>query len=139
MVKLFSVLVTQSCLTLFCDLTRFLCPWNYPGKNIGVCSHSLLQKIFLTQGSYPSLLHCRKILWHLSIPNLAVVGTYSVVHSRKYSCVVSPSITSLKYTQHHCKNKKHKWRGLSISILSTELSILCFESRTFSEWFGKNK
>ena len=32
----------------------------------GVGSHSLLQGIFLTQGSDPRLLHCRHILYHLS-------------------------------------------------------------------------
>ena len=42
--------------------TRLLCPWNSPGKNMGVGSHFLLQGIFLTQGSNPSLLHCRWIL-----------------------------------------------------------------------------
>ena len=36
--------------------TRLLCPWNSLGKNIGVHCHSLLQGIFLTQGSNPSLL-----------------------------------------------------------------------------------
>ena len=41
-------------------------PWNSPGKNTGVVSHSLLQGIFLTQGLNPSLLHCRQILYHLS-------------------------------------------------------------------------
>ena len=45
---------------------RLLCPWNSPGKNIGVDCHSLLQGIFLTQGSNLSLLHCRRILYHLS-------------------------------------------------------------------------
>ena len=30
--------------------TRLLCPWNFPGKNTGVASCSLLQGIFLTQG-----------------------------------------------------------------------------------------
>ena len=34
-----------------------LCPWNFPGKSIGVGSHFLLQVIFLTQGSNPGLLH----------------------------------------------------------------------------------
>ena len=29
--------------------TRLLCPWNYPGKNVGMGRHSLLQGIFLTQ------------------------------------------------------------------------------------------
>jgi len=42
------------------------CPWNSPGKNTGVVSHSLLQGIFLTQGSNPGLPHCRQVLYHLS-------------------------------------------------------------------------
>ena len=46
--------------------TSLLCPWNSPGKNTGVGSHSLLQGIFLTQGSNSGLLHCRQILYHLS-------------------------------------------------------------------------
>ena len=37
-----------------------------PGKNSGVGCHALLQGIFPTQGSNPSLLHCRWILYHLS-------------------------------------------------------------------------
>ena len=48
------------------QLTRLLCPWDSPGKNTGVGCHSLLQRVFLTQGSNPSLLHCRHILYHLS-------------------------------------------------------------------------
>ena len=46
--------------------TRLLCPWHSPGKNIGMCSHSLLQEVFLTHGLNPSFLHCRQILYHLS-------------------------------------------------------------------------
>ena len=41
-------------------------PWNSPGQNTGVGSLSLLQGVFLTQGSNPGLLHCRWILYHLS-------------------------------------------------------------------------
>ena len=55
--------VAQSCPTL-CN--SMVCPWNLPGKNTGVGCHSPLQGIFLTQGSKPSLLHCRQILYHLS-------------------------------------------------------------------------
>ena len=33
-----------------------LCPWNFPGKDIGMGGHSLLQGIFLTQGSNRRLL-----------------------------------------------------------------------------------
>ena len=41
-------------------------PWNSPGRNTGVGGCSLLQEIFLTQGSNQSLLHCRQILYQLS-------------------------------------------------------------------------
>ena len=41
-------------------------PWNSPGQNSGVCSLSLLQGIFPTQGSNPGLPHCRQILYQLS-------------------------------------------------------------------------
>ena len=51
-----------------CSLRRHgLCsPWNSPGQNTGVGSHSLLQGIFLTQGLNPGLPHCRRILYQLS-------------------------------------------------------------------------
>ena len=38
-------------------------PWNFPGQNTGEGSHSPLQGIFPTQGSTPSLPHCRQILY----------------------------------------------------------------------------
>ena len=63
------VLVTQSCTTLATPCTvahRFLCPWNSSSKNTEVDRHTLLQGIFLTQRSNPSLLHCSQILYHLS-------------------------------------------------------------------------
>ena len=46
------------------QLARLLCPWDAPGKNTGVGSYSL-QEIFHTWGLNLSLLHCRKILYHL--------------------------------------------------------------------------
>ena len=41
-------------------------PWNSPGQNTGVGSHSFLQGIFPAQGLNPGLLYCRQILYHLS-------------------------------------------------------------------------
>ena len=41
-------------------------PWNSPGKDTGMGNPFLLQGIFPTQGSNPGLLHCRRILYHLS-------------------------------------------------------------------------
>ena len=46
---------------------RLLCPWNSPGKNTRVGSHSVLQGIFPTQRLNPGFLHCRQILYHLSL------------------------------------------------------------------------
>ena len=41
---------------------KFLCPSDFPGKNTGVGCLTLLQGIFPTQGSNPSVLHCRQTL-----------------------------------------------------------------------------
>ena len=72
----------QSCPTLCNPMdcsppVRLLCPWDSPGKNTGVGGHSLLQGIFLTQGSNPGLLHCRQILDHLSHQGRQVNLEYS--------------------------------------------------------------
>ena len=45
---------------------RLYSPWNSPGQNTGVGSHSLLQGIFKTQVLNPGPLHCRWILYQLS-------------------------------------------------------------------------
>ena len=69
-----NVLLFQSCLvTKLCPTpwqpqglqpTRLLCPWDFPDKNTGVGCHSLLQGIFLSQGSNLCLL-----LWQVgSLP-----------------------------------------------------------------------
>ena len=42
---------------------RLLCPWNSPSRSTGVGGHFLLREIFPTQGSIPSLRHCRWILY----------------------------------------------------------------------------
>ena len=41
-------------------------PWNFPDKNTGVDSCSLLLGTFPTQGPNPGLPHCRPILYQLS-------------------------------------------------------------------------
>ena len=46
--------------------TRLFCPWDSPGKNTGVDCHTLLQGIFLTQGSSQHLLHFLHYMWILN-------------------------------------------------------------------------
>ena len=43
---------------------RFLCPWDFTGKNTWVGCHFLLQEVFQTQGSNLNLLYSRRILYH---------------------------------------------------------------------------
>ena len=63
--------IAQSCPTLCnrmdCSLPGFSHPWGFPGESTGVGFHFLLQGIFLTQGSIPGLLHCRQMLYPLSL------------------------------------------------------------------------
>ena len=47
-------------------LSKFLCPWDFPGNSTGVDCHFLFQRIFPTQGSNPGLSHCRQTLYCLS-------------------------------------------------------------------------
>ena len=61
-----SVVSMTLCNPMDCSPSRLLYPWNPPGKNTGVGSHSLLQGIFPTQGLNLGLLCCRQILYHLS-------------------------------------------------------------------------
>ena len=52
--------------------SRFLCPWDSPGKNTGMGCHALLRGIFLTQGSNPHLLHL--LHWQTGSLSLAPPG-----------------------------------------------------------------
>ena len=60
-VYLIHVAVIQSSVMSDCfqphglSLSRLPCPWDFPGKNTGLGCHFLLQGIFSTQGSNPSL------------------------------------------------------------------------------------
>ena len=73
-------LVTQSCPTLYdpmdCSPLGSSVHWDSPGKNTGMSYHALLQGIFPTQGSNPSLPHYRQIFYRLSHQG-----------SQKHSCI----------------------------------------------------
>ena len=64
--SLFELLGKPKSKHLGCQISGLLCPWDSPGKNTGVGSHSLLQGIFPNQELNPGLLHYRWILYHLS-------------------------------------------------------------------------
>ena len=89
-------------------------------------SLSLLQGIFPTQGSNPSLLHCRWILYHLShqgIPHL----------------VVSDSLQPMDYTVHGILQARIlEWVAISFSRESPQprdwTQVSCIAGGFFTSW-----
>ena len=82
------ILVAQSCPTLWrhgLQPARLLWPWDSPGKNTGVDCHSLLRRVFLTQGSNLGLLHCSGIFYCLSYREVPV-GLDKLVDNQRYGC-----------------------------------------------------
>ena len=83
--------------------TTFLCPWDFPGKNIGVGCHFLLQEIFPTQGLNPGLPCCMQMLYHLShqgSPGLKLAGKQ--VPENLFTKMVSVSRISKHFSISHC-------------------------------------
>ena len=82
--------------------TRLLCPWNSPGKNTGVNYHSLLQGIFLTQGSHLCLLrllHCRRILYcwaTMEAPYQGWAGEMDHTHGPAFPSCLQPAAIELQ-------------------------------------------
>ena len=79
------------------QLSRLLYLWNSPGKNTGVGSHSVLQCVFLTQGSNLGLLHWQVdffflLLSHKGSPSIWItkltpfLSCYLQHYSTSYSC-----------------------------------------------------
>ena len=87
--------VAKSCLTLpphGLQTARLLCPWDFPGKNTEVGSHSLLQGIFPTQGSNPCFLYWQ--VGSLPLSNQKVLIIYTLTSCSapsKYTLAETPS------------------------------------------------
>ena len=100
-VRVSEVKVGQLCLTLWdtrdCSMPGSSVLGDSTGQSTGVGSSSLLQGIFPTQGSNPTLLHCRQILYQLSHKGSPPNSIYflhwidahfiSIVHIWVKSCV----------------------------------------------------
>ena len=112
-------------------------PWNSPGQNTGVGSHSL-QGIFLTQGSNPGLIHCRWILYQLSYqgsPRILewVADPFSSGSSQPRNQLGSPALQAdslpaelpgKPYGQGQIKEKSHRgvWLGTGLPIIHQQQS-----------------
>ena len=71
---LFSSSVMSNSLRLYgLQASRLLCPWNFPGKNMGAGCHFLLQGIFPTQGLNLRLFHLLR--WQVDSLPLSHLGS----------------------------------------------------------------
>ena len=95
---------------------RFLCSWNYLGKNTRVGCHFLLQGIFLTQGLNPSLLHLLHWqadslpLHYLGIPLIHMVNSNFERHHHVCLVNIQHVIKSSNIVVSILK-KRHQWEA----------------------------
>ena len=95
-------LVSKSC--LFCDPMDFslLCPWDFPGRNIGVGYHFLLQGIFLIRDRTCIVYISRQVPYCQAIVFLCFYGglccsSFSLLHCSLGSLSLSKGQTNLNY------------------------------------------
>ena len=69
-------------------------PWNFPGQNTGVGSHSIIQGIFPTQGSNPGLPHCGWILYQLSHQGSPSLGGWGIKSNIQWVSFEIPRLSS---------------------------------------------
>ena len=104
---------------------RLFFPWDSPGKNTRVVCHSLLQRIFLTQGSKPGLLYCRQILYRLSYRE-------DLLEGKKSPTGVNNSQFPLLFHTHTHQTPiclRSYWVCKTASLCPLLINILCGQSR----------
>ena len=100
LVKCKMLLSHFSCVWLFVTLCMIACqiphPWDFPGKNIGMGCHFLLQGIFSTQRSNPFLLCLQH--WQMASLPLAPPGMYSHAYflERWYRWMLGLKLSQIK-------------------------------------------
>ena len=140
MTKLLKVLVAQLYPTL-CDPhglypTRLLCPWDSPGKNIGVGCHSLLHGIFPTQGLNPSLYTFNKE-WEKNKENMRLAKKRTK-ESKWFPVFLENSSHEIKHIQHQenaqpfmgnsCRQVDTPIRCRDLTLKDRDISMLPFFS-----------
>ena len=92
-----------------CVSTRFLCPWDFTGKNNGVGCHSLLQGIFPTPVLNLGLLHFRQFLtgWSSRDHGNKHTNTHTHSHNGIFSSVqFSHSVVSGSLRPHESQHAR---------------------------------
>ena len=88
-------------------------PWNSPGQNTELGSHSFLQGICSTQGSNPGLPHCRQILYQLSHQGSPGILEWTCCFLTLSTCnyLYQPKFPLCSFIQHFQNSAKHLLLG----------------------------
>ena len=112
------------------QLTRILCPWDFPGKNTGVCCHLLLQGLFLTQRLNPWLLH-----WQADFFTIDPPGQPSGIllsHENEQNCVTVRELDGPRegHTEKGVRKRKTKVEYAFIYVAWRRMAqVTLFQSR----------
>jgi len=102
--------------------TRLLCPWDSPVKmeNLptAVGSHSLLQRIFPTQGSNPGFQHHRQITYHLNTDPFPIYTS----GNNMFSSLLYPT-ACLSPPTGYLRQRSPTFLALEISFLEDSFSM----------------
>ena len=94
---------------------RLLCPWDSPGKNTGVGSHFLLQRIFPTQGSNLHLLHL--LLWQVHSLPIEPRGNRLELRGGGWAIVGDQAVMGGVYSDEKGRQKKRENENLCRSLV----------------------
>ena len=127
----------------------FVTPWNSPGQNTGVGSLSLLQRIFLTQGSNPGFPHCRWILYQLShkgSPRILEWVAYPFSSGSSWprnrtrvSCIAGGFLTDWVISKAQKSHKTKLKKLLHINLLVKRKSVRKGMKFFFRQYFRNSK
>ena len=97
--------------------SRLLCPWDSPGKNIGMGCHALLQGIFPIQGWNPHLLHL--LHWQSGSLLLMPTGNTKYLHVCLHAKLLQSCSTPCEPISVSCQaplsmgfSRQEYWNGL---------------------------
>ena len=112
---------------------QLLCLWNFLGKSTGVGCHSLLQGIFLIQGSNLCLLYCRQIftIWATRKPYLILT---TPLYLRRFYYHPQLYMRKQRYMRcHKTKTRSHTSQntGLWFELTPFKGQCRCFTTSFF--------
>ena len=121
------------CNLMHCSPPGFLCLWDFPGKNIGVGCHFLLQGIDSTHGSNPCLLHWQADSFTTEPPKKPLWNFKTgIMYGANYIFLITTHGTPLQYS---CLESPMDWRAWWAAVPGVAKSRTRLSNFTFTFYF----